>query len=54
LPASDAPPPTPLPSKPSDDYATFLGEIVVAAREFGYDAAASPGRGDPRINGLRR
>jgi hypothetical protein len=32
----------------------LCGEIVIAAREFGYDAAASPGRGDPRIRGLRQ
>lgn len=37
-----------------DDYADFLGEIIAAARRFGYDAAASPGRGDPRIKGLRQ
>ncbi len=35
-------------------YEAFLGEIIDATQRFGYRAAASPGRGDPRLKGERQ
>ncbi len=39
---------------PHAGYDAFLDEIVAAARRFGFEPEASPGRGDPRIRGLRQ
>ena len=36
------------------DYRQFLDDIVKAATDFGYRPQESPGRGDPRIKGLRQ
>ncbi len=35
-------------------YEEFLHDIVDAARRFGFAAEDTPGRGDPRIRGLRQ
>ena len=35
-------------------YDAFIAEIINAAQRFGYFAAASPGRGDPRVTGARQ
>jgi hypothetical protein len=39
---------------PRADYEAFLDDVVKAAREFGFEPADSPGRGDPRLHGLRQ
>ena len=39
---------------PRAGYAEFLDDIVAAARRFGFEAKDTPGRGDPRIRGLRQ
>lgn len=39
---------------PYDGYEEFLDAIIAAARQFGFAADESPGRGDPRIRGLRQ
>ncbi|MGA8383436.1 MAG: hypothetical protein WB710_20110 [Stellaceae bacterium] len=39
---------------PQAGYAEFLTDIVEAARRFGFEAKDTPGRGDPRIRGLRQ
>ncbi|MFZ3237324.1 MAG: hypothetical protein WA184_18400 [Stellaceae bacterium] len=41
-------------SDPDGGYRGFLEEIIDAARRFGYRADESPGKGDPRIRGLRQ
>jgi hypothetical protein len=35
-------------------YQQFLQDIIEAARRFGFAAEDTPGRGDPRIRGLRQ
>jgi hypothetical protein len=39
---------------PREGYNSFLDEIVAAARRFGFDPQGSPGRGDPRLRGMRQ
>jgi hypothetical protein len=39
---------------PRAGYNEFLEDIVEAARRSGFDAKETPGRGDPRIRGLRQ
>jgi hypothetical protein len=39
---------------PRAGYDAFLDSIVEAAQHFGYKPEDSPGRGDPRIRGLRQ
>jgi hypothetical protein len=39
---------------PQADYEKFLDEIISAARRFGFEPAQAPGRGDPRLRGLRQ
>ena len=39
---------------PRAGYDTFLDEITAAARRFGFHPEETPGRGDPRIRGLRQ
>ena len=39
---------------PHHGYDAFVGEIIDAARRFGYRADASPGPGDARIKGARQ
>jgi hypothetical protein len=39
---------------PHHGYGGFIGEIIDAARRFGYRAAESPGPGDPRLRGERQ
>lgn len=41
-------------TNPRAGYEAFLGEIIEAARKFGFHPGDSPGRGDPRIRGLRQ
>jgi len=35
-------------------YAEFLDDIVAAAQQFGFDPEKSPGRDEPRLQGLRQ
>ena len=35
-------------------YEQFLQDIIETARRFGFEADHTPGRGDPRIRGLRQ
>ena len=39
---------------PRAGYAEFLDDIVAAALRIGFEAEDAPGRGDPRIRGLRQ
>jgi hypothetical protein len=41
-------------SAPDAGYDAFLDDIVAAAKRSGFTPEASPGRGDPRIRGLRQ
>lgn len=41
------------PARPADGYAQFLDDIVAAAKRFGFRAAESPGRDEPRLKGFR-
>ncbi len=53
-PAGDAATPEALTANARAGYDAFLGEIIEAARRFGFRPDESPGRGDPRIRGLRQ
>jgi hypothetical protein len=48
--------PTPLSAEPHprQGYDSFLDDIIVAACRDGFDPQDSPGRGDPRLRGLRQ
>ena len=39
---------------PQAGYEAFLADIVAAAQSFGFEPAASPGRNEPRLRGLRQ
>jgi hypothetical protein len=39
---------------PARGYRRFLEDVVEAAKRFGYRPEESPGRGDPRLKGLRQ
>ena len=39
---------------PRAGYAAFVDDIIRTAGEFGFEPAASPGPGDPRLRGLRQ
>jgi hypothetical protein len=41
-------------SEPHAGYEEFLAEIVAVARQFGFDPEESPGRDEPRLQGLRQ
>ncbi len=53
-PASNAGAPHSAAANPRTGYDAFLGEIIEAARRFGFQPDDSPGQGDPRIRGLRQ
>lgn len=40
--------------RPPAGYMEFLYDIVVAARQFGFEPEKSPGRNEPRLQGLRQ
>ena len=44
----------PGPLDPQKGYADFLAEIVAAAQQFGFEPKKSPGRDEPRLQGLRQ
>jgi hypothetical protein len=37
-----------------DGYADFISDIVAAAEQFGFEPEKSPGRAEPRLQGLRQ
>lgn len=39
---------------PREGYQDFLADIVAAAQQFGFDPEKSPGRDEPRLQGLRQ
>jgi hypothetical protein len=39
---------------PREGYQDFLADIVTAAQQFGFDPEKSPGRAEPRLQGLRQ
>ena len=39
---------------PRAGYEAFLADIVAVAQRFGFDPEQSPGRGEPRLRGLRQ
>ena len=42
------------PPDPRGGYEDFLADIVAAARQFGFKPDNSPGRNEPRLQGLRQ
>jgi hypothetical protein len=42
------------PPDPRDGYEDFLTEIIAAAQQFGFKPENSPGRNEPRLQGLRQ
>jgi hypothetical protein len=42
------------PPDPRDGYEEFLADIVAAAQQFGFKPEKSPGRNEPRLQGLRQ
>ena len=45
---------TPARTAGDEAYTQFLNDVIDAARRFGFRPEESPGRGDPRIRGLRQ
>jgi hypothetical protein len=39
---------------PRDGYEEFLAEIIAAAQQFGFTPEKTPGRNEPRLQGLRQ
>jgi hypothetical protein len=39
---------------PRQGYEGFLADIIAAAQQFGFEAEKSPGRDEPRLQGLRQ
>jgi hypothetical protein len=46
--------PDETPPDPQDGYADFLTDIIAAAEQFGFEPEKSPGRNEPRLQGLRQ
>jgi hypothetical protein len=42
------------PPDPRDGYEDFLADIIAAAQQFGFKPKKSPGRNEPRLQGLRQ
>jgi len=47
-------PATPIQADPDAEYEVFLSDIVAGARQFGFEPEKSPGRDEPRLQGLRQ
>ena len=50
----DNPTNQPTPPDPRAEYESFLADTVAAARQFGFEPEKSPGRDEPRLQGLRQ